>query len=153
VPEELVATVWGGDQVLCEPPPDQVAVRLWAEVARDLIGSTAEATVSIDCDDSDTETRLRVAGFNLVDVDPAEAVEVDESLTLEREGQLGPTLEQVLRLPPEAPLGALAIGRGRGVDLDLGVGLDIWGDGALEALRRAAPRVGIMLRERPAEEG
>jgi hypothetical protein len=153
VPDELVATVWGDDQVLCDPPPDQVAVRLWAEVARDLIDPTAEATVSVDCDDPDTEMRLRVAGFHPVEVDAEEGPEVEESLTLEREGPLGPTLEQVLRLPPGAPLGALAIGGGRGVDLDLGVGLDVWGDGALEALRRAAPRLGIMLRERAAEEG
>ena len=151
--DELAATVWGGDQVLCDPPPDPVAVRLWAEVARDLIGPTAEATVSIDCDDPDTEMRLRVAGFTLLEVDADAGPEVEESLTLERGGPLGPTLEQVLRLPPEAPLGALATAGGRGVDLDLGVGLDVWGDGALEALRRAAPRLGIMLRERPAEEG
>jgi len=153
VPDGLAATVWGGDQVLCEPPPDQLALRLWAEVARDLIGPSAEATVSIDCDDPETEMRLRVAGFQLVEVDQEGGPEVEESLTLEREGQLGPSLEQVLRLPPDAPLGALAIGAGRGVDLDLGVGLDIWGDGALAALRSAAERLGIMLRERPAEEG
>jgi hypothetical protein len=153
VADELIATVWGDEQVLCDPPPDQVAVRLWAEVARELIGESAEATVSIDCDDPDTETRLRVGGFRLAEVDAQEGPEVEESLTLERAGQLGPALDQVLRLPPEAPLGALAIGGGRGVDLDLGVGLDVWGDGALAALRRAVPRLGIMLRERPAEEG
>jgi hypothetical protein len=96
---------------------------------------------------------LRVAGFRAVEVEAEAGPEVEESLTLEREGPLGQTLEQVLRLPPEAPLGALAVGGGRGADLDLGVGLDVWGDGALAALRRAAARLGIMLRERPAEEG
>jgi hypothetical protein len=152
VPDELVASVWGDDQVLCDSPPEPLAVRLWAEVAGELIGTSTEATVSIDCDDPDTEMRLRVAGFQPVEVDAPTGPEVEESLTLERGGPLGATLEQVLRLPPEAPLGALATAAGRGVDLDLGVGLDIWGDGALAALRRAAPRLGIMLRERPAEE-
>ena len=150
---ELPAAVWGTDQVLCDPPPDEIAVRLWAEVARELIGPSADATVSIDCDDPETELRLKVAGFHLAEGDAQERPEVEESLTLEREGQLEGALEQVLRLPPEAPLGALAIGGGRGVDLDLGVGLDVWGEGALAALRRAAARLGIMLRERPAEEG
>jgi hypothetical protein len=153
MPDELLASVWGDDQVLCDAPPEGAAVRLWAEVALDLIGPAAEATVSIDCDDPDTEMRLRVAGFQPVEVEAAEGPEVEESLTLERAGPLGPTIEQVLRLPPEAPLGALATAGGRGVDLDLGVGLDIWGEGALAALRQAAPRLGIMLRERPAEEG
>jgi hypothetical protein len=153
VAEKLGATVWGDDQVLCDPPSDQIGVRLWAEVARELIGESAEATVSIDCDDGETEMTLRVAGFELGEVDPDDGPEIEESLTLERAGPLGPTLEQVLRLPPEAPLGALALGGGRGVDLDLGVGLDVWGEGALPALRRATSRLGIMLSERPAEEG
>jgi hypothetical protein len=153
VAAELDATVWGDEQVLCDSPPDDVAVRLWAEVARELLGESGQATVSIDCDDPDTELRLRVAGFKLAEVDADAGPEVEESLTLEREGPLGEALEPVLRLPPDAPLGALAIGGGRGVDLDLGAGLDIWGDGALAALRRAAPRLGIMVRERPAEEG
>jgi hypothetical protein len=153
VAEELGATVWDEQQVLCDPPSDRIGVRLWAEVARELIGETAEATVSIDCDDGETEMALRVAGFELAEVDPDDEPEVEESLTLERAGPLGRALEQVLRLPPEAPLGALAIGGGRGVDLDLGVGLDVWGDGALTALRRAASRLGIMLSERAAEEG
>jgi hypothetical protein len=151
--EQVGAAVWGDDQVLCDAPPEPVAVRLWAEVARELIGETAEATVSIDCDDGETEMKLRVAGFELGEVDPDDGPEIEESLTLERAGPLGPTLAQILRLPPEAPLGALAIGGGRGVDLDLGVGLDVWGEGALPALRRAASRLGIMLSERPAEEG
>jgi hypothetical protein len=152
VAESLSATVWSDDQLLCDAPPEPIALRLWAEVARQLLGETAEATVSIDCDDADTEMSLRVAGFQPVEVD-GEGPEVEESLTLEREGRLGPTLEQVLRLPPDAPLGALAIGGGKGVDLDLGVGLDVWGEGALEAVRRAASRFEIVLRERPAEEG
>jgi len=153
VAEELAATVWGDDQVLCDAPSDKVAVRLWAEVALELIGAAAEASVSIDCDDPDTEMQLRVAGFQLVAIDAEAGPEVEESLTLERDGPLGLALEQILRLPPEAPLGALAIGGGRGVDLDLGVGLDVWGEGALPALRRAAAHLGIMLRERASEEG
>jgi hypothetical protein len=149
----LPATVWDDEQVLCDSPPEQLAVRLWAEVARELIGETTRATVAIDCDDSDTEMALRVSGFQLVQVEAESAdPEVEDSLTLEREGPLGPTLEQVLRLPPEAPLGALATAGGRGVDLDLGVGLDVWGEGALTALRRAVARLEIELVERPAEE-
>lgn len=150
---EMGATVWDDQQVLCDSPPEKYGLRLWAEVARDLIGETGLATVSIDCDDAETEARLRVAGFQPCAVDPEERPESEESVTLERAGPLGPTLEQVLRLPPEAPLGALATGGGRGVDLDLGVGLDVWGEDALVALRRASGRLGIRLRERPAEDG
>src|SRR5437660_2079744 len=146
MPQQLPATVWDEEQVLCDSPPESLAVRLWAEVARELIGETGRASVAIDCDESDTEMKLRVAGFQLAEVEGENAdPEIEESLTLEREGPLGPILEHVLRLPPEAPLGALAVAGGKGVDLDLGAGLDVWGDGALSALRRAAARLEVEL--------
>lgn len=150
---ELVATVWDEEQVLCDSPPEEVAVRVWAEVALDLLGRTTTATVSIDVDDPETELRLRAGGFLVAEVDADEpGPEVDESVTLEREGALGPILEQVLRLPPEAPLGALATGGGKGVDYDLASGIDVWGAGALAALRQAASRLRLGLVERAAEE-
>ena len=150
---ELIASVWDEEQVLCDSPPEDETVRIWAEIARDLIGETAVATVSIDVDDGETELQLRAAGFILGEVDPEdETVEVEESLTLEREAPLGTMLDQVLRLPPEAPLGALVLGGGKGVDYDLGSGIDVWGPGALESVRRAAARLGLSLTERAAEE-
>ncbi|HEV8633621.1 MAG TPA: hypothetical protein VG370_05180 [Chloroflexota bacterium] len=148
----LAATVWGEDQVLCDAPGEEIALGLWAAVARRLIGETAPATVSIDCDDAETEMRLRVAGYRIAEVDQPEGGEVVESVTLEGEGPLGRLLEPVLRLPPEAPLGALAVGGDRGVDLDLGAGLDIWGPGALQALRSAAAELGVALLEQPPQE-
>src|SRR5438105_1566076 len=123
----LDATVWDEDQVMVDEPPEEVGVRLWAETARELIGETALATVAVDCDDQDTEMRLRVAGFKPAETEDREP---EEGATLEREGPLGLLLEVVLRLPPEAPLGALATSGGAGVDLDFGAGLDVWGPGA-----------------------
>lgn len=137
--------------MLCGSPPAEIAVRLWAEVARSLLDG--HATVSVDVDDGETEMRLRVAGFRLAEVDADEQTpEIEESLTLERSGPLAELLEPVIRLPPDAPLGALAVAEGKGVDLDLGAGLDVWGAGALAALRTAAARLNIMLRENAAEE-
>ena len=148
----LDATVWDDDQVLVDEPPTEVGVRLWAEVARALIGPDRPATVAIDCDDPETEVRLRASGFKVTEVDPDEALEPEESVTVEREGRLDDLLEAVLRLPPDSPLGALATAGSAGVDLDLGAGLDVWGPGALDALRRAAGQVGLTLNERPPEE-
>lgn len=148
----LAATVWDDDQVLGEAPEREIALRLWAEVARRLIGESTPATVSIDCDDADTEMRLRVAGYRPAEVDPPEGAEVVESLTLEHDGPLGRLLDPVLRLPPEAPLGALALADDRGVDLDLGSGLDVWGPGALAALRDATEALGVDLLERSPQE-
>jgi hypothetical protein len=144
---DLVASVWDEDQVLCASPDPAQAVRLWAAAARRLIGEHAAATVSIDVDDADSEMKLRVAGYVPAEVEPAEGAEVVDSVTLERDGPLAELLDPVLRLPPEAPLGALAVADDRGVDLDLGAGLDVWGDGALVALRGAAAELGITLRE------
>jgi hypothetical protein len=152
VQPRLAVTVWDEDQVLGEAPAEAIALRLWAEVARRLIGGGAPATVSIDCDDADTEMRLRVAGFRPAEMDPPQGPEVVGSVTLENEGPLEALLEGVLRLPPEAPLGALAIGGDRGVDLDLGSGLDVWGPGALAALRAATEALGIELVEKPPQE-
>lgn len=148
----LAVTVWDDDQVLGEAPDGRIALRLWAEVARRLIGERAQATVSIDCDDADTELRLRVAGYQAVEVDHDETAEVVESVTLEHEGPLEGLLGPVLRLPPEAPLGALAIGYDRGVDLDFGAGLDVWGPGALAALRSAGEALGVELIESPPQD-
>jgi hypothetical protein len=148
----LNATVLDDDQVLGEAPPAALALRLWAEVARRLIGDDTPATVSIDCDDADTELRLRVAGYRAAEVDQAEGAEVVESVTLEQEGPLGRLLDPVMRLPPEAPLGALALAGDRGVDLDLGAGLDVWGPDALAALRRASETLGVELVETPPRE-
>ena len=149
---DLVASVWDEDQVLCASPDPAQAVRLWAGIARHLIGETAAATVSIDVDDADSELKLRVAGYLPAEVDQPEGGEVVESVTLEREGPLGQLLEPVLRLSPDAPLGALAVTDDSGVDLDLGAGLDVWGSGALAALRAAAADLGIVLREQPPED-
>src|SRR5438105_171377 len=115
----MAVSVWDDDQVLGDEPPADVAVLLWAETARELIGATTAATVSIDCDDPDTEMRLRVAGFQVGEIDAEDATEEDTVL-LEREGPLEASLDPILRLPPQAPLGALAVAAGRGVDLDLG---------------------------------
>lgn len=147
-------TVWDEEQVVCDDPPTELALRLWAGVARALIGADATATVSIDCDDLTTEMRLRAAGFKVVEIDRADGGEPaeEEATTVEREGRLGDLLEAVVRLPPEGPLGALAIAAGRGADLDDGAGLDVWGPGAAVAVRRIARELGIVVRERPAEE-
>lgn len=147
----MVVSVWSDDQVVGDEPPAELAVRLWAETARHLIGRATSATVSIDCDDPDTEMRLKVAGFTVGDVAPEDR-EDEDTVLVEREGPLDDVLEPVLRLPPEAPLGALAVAEGRGVDLDFGAGLDVWGPGALTALRRAAEGLGLTLEERAAEE-
>jgi hypothetical protein len=147
----MVVTVWDDGQVVGDEPPAELAVRLWAETARELIGPTTVATVSIDCDDPDTEMRLKVAGYRVGEVDADEGQD-EETVVVEREGPLGELVEPVLQLPPEAPLGALAVAGSQGVDLDFGAGLDVWGPGALTALRRAAARVGVTLEERPAEE-
>jgi hypothetical protein len=148
----LAATVWDEEQVLCEAPDEAIAVRLWAAIARRLIGEAAPSTVSIDCDDGETEMRLRVAGYRVAEVDRPEGGEVVDSVTLEAEGPLGRLLDPVLRLPPAAPLGALAVAADRGVDLDLGAGLDVWGTGALTALRGAADDLGVALVEQPPQE-
>ena len=148
---DLVASVWDEDQVLCASPDPNVAVQLWAAAARHLIGETTAATVSVDVDDSDSELKLRVAGYLPAEVDQPEGGEVIDSVTLERDGPLGQLLEPVLRLPPDAPLGALAVTDECGVDLDFGAGLDVWGTGALAALRAAAADLGITLREQPPE--
>lgn len=147
----MVVSVWDDEQVMGDEPPAELAVRLWAETARELIGGGTTATVSVDCDDPDTEMKLRVAGFQLGEVDHQDD-EDEETVLLEREGRLDDLLDPVLRLPPDAPLGALAVGDGKGVDLDFGAGLDVWGAGALPALRRAAERIGLALREQAAEE-
>jgi hypothetical protein len=144
---DLVASVWDEDQVLCASPDPKQAVQLWAAAARRLIGEQATATVSVDVDDADSELKLRVAGYLPAEVEPADGAEIVESVTLERDGPLAELLGPVLRLPPEAPLGALAVADDRGVDLDLGAGLDVWGSGALAALRAAAIELGITLRE------
>lgn len=146
---ELVASVWDEDQVLCASPHTSMAVRLWAATARHLIGETTSTTISVDVDDGDAELKLRVAGYLPAEVDPPEGGEVVESVTLERDGPLADLLPPILRLPPEAPLGALALTDACGVDLDAGVGLDVWGSGALAALRAAAGELGIALREQP----
>jgi hypothetical protein len=147
----MVVSVWDDDQVVGDEPPAELAVQLWAETARELIGPSATATVSIDCDDPDTEMRLKVAGYQVGEIDADEGQD-EETVVVEREGPLAELLDPVLRLPTEAPLGALAVAEGKGVDLDFGAGLDVWGPGALAALRRAAERVGVTLEERPAEE-
>ena len=149
---EIVASVWDEDQVLCASPDPSQAVRLWAAAARRLIGDSATATVSVDVDDADSELKLRVAGYMPAEVEPAAGAEVIDSVTLERDGPLAELLAPGLRLDPEAPLGALAVADDRGVDLDLGAGLDVWGPGALPALRAAAAELGITLREQPPEE-
>lgn len=151
MPLDLTATVWDDEQVLCAWP-GEAAVRLWAEVARRLIGETTIAAVSVDVDDAETEMRLRVAGFQVQDVDDPEGGEVVESITLEREGPLGILLEPLLRLPADAALGVLAVAGDRGVDLDLGGGLDVWGAGALTALRDAAATLEVRLREHPPDD-
>jgi hypothetical protein len=148
----MAVSVWDDDQVVGDEPPAEVAVRLWAETARELIGGTTPAAVSIDCDDPETELRLKVAGFQVGEVEDREAAEDEETVVVDREGPLDDLLEPVLRLPPDAPLGALAVAEGKGVDLDFGAGLDVWGPGALAALRRAAARLDVTLKERPAEE-
>jgi hypothetical protein len=148
----LTATVWDEEQVLGEAPEEAIALGLWGEVARRLIGEGTPATVSIDCDDAETEMRLRVAGYRTAEVEQPDGGEVIESLTLEGEGPLGRLLDPVLRLPADAPLGALALGDERGVDLDLDAGLDVWGPGALAALRGAAEALGIDLVERAPQE-
>jgi len=147
----MAVSVWDEEQVMGDEPPADLAVRLWAETARALIGLDATATVSVDCDDPDTEMKLRVAGYQVGEVEHQDE-EDEETVLVEREGRLDDLLEPVLRLPPNAPLGVLAVGDGKGVDLDFGAGLDVWGPGALAALRRAAEEVGIALKERPAEE-
>jgi hypothetical protein len=149
---DLVASVWDEDQVLCASPAPAHAVRLWAATARHLIGETKVATVSIDVDDADAEMKLRVAGYLPAEVDPPQGGEVVDSVTLEREGPLAQLLDPVLRLDPEAPLGALAVTDTCGVDLDLGAGLDVWGSGALPALRAAAADLGITLKEQAPED-
>lgn len=148
---ELLVSVWDDEQVMADEPPNGVAVRLWAETARELIGSATTATVSVDCDDQDTEMGLRVAGYQIGEVDHQDEAD-QETVVLERKGPLEELLDPILRLPAEAPLGALAVAEGKGVDLDLGAGLDVWGLGALAALRQAADRLGVALKERPAEE-
>jgi hypothetical protein len=149
---DLVASVWDEDQVLCASPDPTKAVGLWAAAARHLIGESSVATVSVDVDDADSELKLRVAGYMPAEVDPPEGGEVIDSVTLEREGPLADLLAPVLRLPPDAPLGALAVTDSCGVDLDFGAGLDVWGTGALPALRAAAAELGITLREQPPED-
>jgi len=146
----MLVTVWDDEQVVGDDPPEGVAMRLWAETARELLGAGAQATVAIDCDDPETEMKLRVAGFR--EAEGADDAADEESVVLERAGRLDDLLAPVLRLPPEAPLGCLAVAEGKGVDFDLGAGLDVWGDGARAALRRAAERLGVPIEERPAEE-
>jgi len=141
-------TVWDDEQVVADDPPEEQAVRLWAETARELIGCGVEATVTVDCDDGDTEMRLRVAGFRTAEG----ADEDEETVVLERRGALDRLIDPVLRLRPDAPLGCLAVAEGKGVDFDLGAGLDVWGTGARAALRRAAERLGISVEERAAED-
>ncbi|TAK21490.1 MAG: hypothetical protein EPO26_14165 [Chloroflexota bacterium] len=145
---EIGAAVWDDDQIFFDAPDESIATRLWAEIAIQLLGEDAEATVSVDCDDPDTESRLRVAGFKVAEIEPEETVEVLDSVTVENEGRLRDLLDPVLRLRPDGPLGALAIAGAAGVDFDAGAGIDVWGPGALAAARAAAASLGIAIRER-----
>ncbi len=146
-------TIWDDEQILLDGLPERVGVQFWAETARNLIGDLTEVTVSVDCDDGDTEVALRVAGFQIVTIDPEAPGRADYDATvLERNGHLSTLLDAVLRLPPEAPLGASVTTTDRGVDLDYSAGMDVWGPGALAAVRAAAEALQITLREIPPED-
>ena len=150
----LDATIWDEEQVILDELPEKVGIFLWAATARNLMGDLTEVTVSIDCDDGETEVALRVAGFQIVAVDPDASIgqDADDTTVLEKNGRLSTLLDAVLRLPPEAPLGASATTADKGVDLDYGAGLDVWGPGALAAVRSAAESLQITLREIPPED-
>ena len=149
----LDATIWDDEQIILDELPEKIGLQLWAATARNLMGDLTEVTVSIDCDDGETEVSLRVAGFQVVAIDPdAIGQDADDTTVLEKNGRLSTLLDAVLRLPPEAPLGASAATAEKGVDLDYGAGLDVWGPGALAAVRSAAASLQITLREIPPED-
>ena len=149
----LDATIWDDEQIILDELPEKIGLQLWSATARKLMGDLTEVTVSIDCDDGETEVSLRVAGFQVVAIDPdAIGQDADDTTVLEKNGRLSTLLDAVLRLPPEAPLGASATTAEKGVDLDYGAGLDVWGPGALAAVRSAAASLQITLREIPPED-
>ena len=145
--------MWDDEQVILDGLPEKVGIQLWAAIARNLIGDLTEVTISIDCDDGETEVALRVAGFHVVAIDPDTiGQDADDTTVLERNGRLSTLLDAVLRLPPEAPLGASVTTANRGVDLDYSAGMDVWGPGAIVAVRAAAEALQITLREIPPED-
>ncbi len=148
----LPTVVWGEDQVFCDGPAPELGPELFAEIARRLLSSSTQVTVSVDVDDADSEARLAVAGFVVQPIDAEASEDEEDSVTLERHGALEHLLTDLLRLPAGAALGMLAMDGARGVDLDCGIGLDIWGEGALAAARAGAAARGISLDERPPED-
>jgi len=148
----LPTVVWGEDQVFCDGPAPELDAEFFADIARNLLSKSTQVTVSVNVDDAESQVRLAVAGFVVQPINAEAPEEDEECVTLERRGPLESLLADLRRLPAGAALGMLAMDGARGVDLDCGIGLDIWGEGALAATRTAAIARGISLDEKPPED-